>query len=232
MDYFKKVKLTKYIQLVFSILCDIVFFLVLSLVPSLKYGVYTNSGILILCIIMWTLCIGTLIFIIFDIRTMIRMELEQHELSKEIYLDEMTGIPNRHGLDVIFDSYEMPSKMSNVGCAILTINNLLDLNSTQGHIYGDKAIRDFCDILERIGDKYGFVARNGGNEYLAIIENCSADTMNSFISDLNESVSVRNETTTDPAIELSSAYILNSKFGASTMRDLISAAYRKLEENV
>jgi diguanylate cyclase (GGDEF)-like protein len=55
------------------------------------------------------------------------------------------------------------------------MNNLKVVNDKLGHQAGDKLIHAFGSALRAWADEVGFVGRYGGDEFLAIFDNCSGD---------------------------------------------------------
>ncbi len=221
-------KVSKYIQLALTILFDIAFFTILIVEPALRYAVFSNRYLLTLCIIMWAFSIVTLAFLVSDLHKILELEITHHELNKEAYLDDLTGIPNRHSLDSVFDEYESSDSISKLGCAIVKLSNLIEINNDLGRSSGDEAIRVFSDIFETAGESYGFVVRNGGNEYLAVIEDCTDSRMQEFIKGLKAAIEANNMNRENIQLEIEYAYVINSDIEADHMSDLIGAAYKKL----
>ena len=224
----KHFKYVKFFQLALSILFDIVFFVVLLAYPELKYTVFTNRPLTILCIFIWVLCIGTFLFLLYDIQKILEIEITHHELNKEAYLDDLTGIPNRHSLDLVFQTHSDKKDLSNMGCGIFMLSNLVSINNEKGHEAGDQMIQNFSALFEEVGDHYGFVGRNSGNKYLAFFEECTKEKMETFQKDLNDSIKSYNQNNTDCPIFFQSAYVLNSELHVTSMTDLIGQAYQKL----
>lgn len=223
----KQFKLVKYIQLGCSILFDFAFFLILFFTPSLRYTVFTDRTLTILCTIMWILCLGTLGFLIFDIQKILELEVTHHELNREAYLDNLTGIPNRNSLDSLFGLSVDSAKLKGMGCGVIELSNLIEINETYGHEQGDDAIQAFCSLFEQVGDRFGFVVRNGGNEYLALFENCTEEIMKSFFCQLKTALKEYNEGHGHISLQIKYAYTLNKEANASSMTDLIGLTYRR-----
>ena len=226
----KQFKFVKYIQLSCSILFDFAFFCILFFLPTLRYTVFRDKNLTILCVTMWILCIGTLGFLIYDIQKILELEVTHHELNKEAYLDNLTGIPNRKSLDHLFGSSVDEEKLCHMGCGVIQLSNLAQINEQYGHERGDDAIQDFCNIFEAIGDRFGFVVRNGGNEYVALFQNCTDATMQAFFGEMKNALKEYNQSNLHIPLSIEYAYILNQEAKASILTDLIGLAYRKLEE--
>ncbi|MGN0402010.1 MAG: GGDEF domain-containing protein [Acetatifactor sp.] len=220
----------KTIQLAAFLLIEVIFVLILILEPSLGVNVFSNRALFSLCAVTWVLVIFSLLCLINDFRTLRSFALGCHELEKEAYLDNLTGIPSRHGLDMIFRTYDTPQSAANLGCYMVTISNLPEINENIGRASGDNAIYDFCNIFEKVGDAFGIVGRNGGNEFLAVLNNCTDQIMNQFIGQLNAEIASYNERHKHAPLRLHDTYVLNSEEHFAVFPQLLTATYNKLHE--
>jgi len=227
-DLLKEFKNIKFIQLILLIGIEIVFFLVLILNSQLCNSVFTNKNLFLLAAMMWGLMIFSLIVVLYDFYKLKTFAEQNHALNKAAYLDNLTGIPNRYSCDLMFNLYSTEESIKDIGCCLLTISNLPHINDNFDHSIGDKTIKIFCDLLEQVGDRFGFVGRNGGNEFLSIIDNCDENTMSNFIEVLNQNIADYNKSTDSAKIEFNFAYILNSAENVHRFSDLITLTYKKL----
>ncbi|MBO4458141.1 MAG: GGDEF domain-containing protein [Butyrivibrio sp.] len=153
-----------------------------------------------------------------------------YKLNRLAYLDRLTGIPNRYSCDLLFDSFNTPERLPNTGFIVMRINNLSDVNKNTGHEGGNNLISEFCYILEDVGEKYGYVGRNGGNEFITLIENCSDTDSDMFLLDLTKRIRGYNELALGTPLEIAYAGVLNSVEKKSGISELISFAYKKLKD--
>lgn len=224
MNKFKKMK---FMQLGVVIVAAVAYLAILCANPVLRSRVFTDKPLLMLCTMMWALLIVTLVFYLMDIHEMLKLEMDNHELNREAYLDRLTGIPNRNSVDRLFNSYTNADTLPGVGCAVIRIADLREINDEHGHENGDRIIRQFSMIFESVGDRYGFVGRNGGNEFLAVFEKCDKEKMETFFRDLNESIEMYNGGNGNIPITIEYHYVLNSEENVHIMTDLIGRAYSK-----
>ncbi|MDD3367976.1 MAG: GGDEF domain-containing protein [Lachnospiraceae bacterium] len=153
---------------------------------------------------------------------------ESDEIRKAAYLDDLTGLPNRFSCDLIFQMYADPSSIKNIGCASIVISNLVTINESVGRDSGNQVIADFCQILEDIGKDLGFVGRNGGNEFLFIVEDCNRSKMEEFFQSLNKRLKRYNALDLNDKIEIYYKYVLNNEYHAERFSDLITEVYQRL----
>ena len=219
----------KIVQLIVLLVLEAVFVIILLTNPAMGRRIYEDRPLYLMCAITWILMILALLFLFYDFFKLRSFAQESHALNREAFLDHLTGIPNRHGLDVIFRTYATPESMANVGCYMVTIDNLTAINQSDSRKAGDRLIQDFCSILESVGDDFGIVGRNGGNEFLVVIDNCDQETMERFTGNLKERISAYNQEHERFPIHLRSTYILNSAKKAAAFTQLLTATYNQLQ---
>ena len=229
-DYFHNYKLFKVIQLALLVIFTIAFFLRLYLNENLRNNLYTNSTLLTICIFLWAFMIYSSVSILWDFSQLQRNIVDNHALNRTAYLDQLTGIRNRNSCDIIFEKYEAADDISDLGCALISISNLREINEKFGRAFGNRLMQDFSNIFERLGDGYGFVGRNSGNEFLAVLEQCTEEKMNGFIGKLTAALNEYNQTHADAAISLSCHTALNRDFNVTNFSDLIGLLYKEAKK--
>ena len=91
-------------------------------------------------------------------------------------------------------------------------------------------IRDFCEILQRTCKPYGFAARNGGNDFIAILDPCDEKHMNSFMDSINSEISLYNDAHENSPILIDSAYSSGSSSGSEPLTDLIAETVHRIDD--
>lgn len=219
---------TKIVQLSILLTIDIVFFLILLCNPSTVKYLYSSKPLFLLCAIVWVLMLFHLVCLIYDFFKLRSFALESHALNKLAYLDELTGIPNRHGLDMVFRAYNTPESMANIGCYMATIDSLARVNDELGRDAGNELIQAFCSILERVGDGFGTVGRNGGNEFLCILNPCNEEILQRFTRQLDEEIAAYNLEHPNTPIHISSTCVQNSAEKIQAFPELLIVTYNRL----
>ena len=97
-------------------------------------------------------------------------DAEKQALKDLAYMDKLTGLGNRRGMELYLKRYIRKNRVYKVYS--FELNGLKNVNDTYGHATGDKIIKIFADELDNIFSE-GFCARMGGNEFVAIVENTS-----------------------------------------------------------
>lgn len=230
-DYFQNYKLYKVVQLVLLVIFAIVFFLYLYMDEQLRTSVYTNKSLLTICVFLWAFMIYSFVSIIWDFHQLQKNIVDNHALNRTAYLDNLTGIPNRNSCDIIFNKYEESDDISEIGCALISISNLPELNSKFGRGGGNRYLQDFSKLFEKLGDGYGFVGRNGGNEFIAVLEDCREDKMNGFIERLTDALDEYNTAHPEADIALSCNTALNYELGVDNFSELMGLLYREAKRS-
>ena len=224
-DYFKSYKMFKFVQLALLVIFAICFFLFIFLDDSLRVSVFSNKSVLTICVFLWAFMIYSVACIIMDFRLLEGHIVHDHVLKRAVYVDRLTGIPNRFSCDRIFEKYDDNSQVAKLGCALIEIANLDEINKEHGRSSGNVALKDFSSIVERVSAYYGFVGRNSGNEFLVVIDNCDNDKMGRFTSELQKEVDLYNRTSGGCEIKIKETKVLNEALGFGDFRELIAKLY-------
>ncbi len=226
----KGYKIFKIVQLVVLIVFAVAFFCYLHFDPLLKNNLYSNKNLLTICIFLWAFMIYSAISLFFDFIQIERNILDVHLLNEKAYLDRLTRLPNRNTVDLLIDNYK-DRDITNTAGALITISNLTRINEQKGRKAGDESILRFSRVFENTGNKYGFVGRNGGNEFLIVIDNCDSAKMQSFVNDLSKEIQKEfgSSNQEELPIRISFSFAFNSEEKVSTMAELISRIYKETQ---
>ena len=150
---------------------------------------------------------STLLQEIYDRLRSVRKELRDYIAKAHImaYTDVLTGMGNRNAY---FEVKEKLNKKLTKGkvdfaVAIFDINGLKNANDDYGHETGDLMIVSVAEILKMFF-KNGTLFRVGGDEFVALVENVTAEQMNEIFEkitiNINEKHITKNEVTIPLAI--------------------------------
>lgn len=226
--FVKTFRTAKVIQLCILAVIETIFSATFIMDARLRRLIYADRTLFILCAIIWVLLIFSFICLLSDFFKLRALAVGSHALTQTAYLDSLTSIPNRHSLDAVFRTYTSRQSLQHTGCAMFTIGNLKRINETEGHQTGDRLIQDFCSILEEFGDTAGFVGRNGGNEFVVVLGDCTRESMERFIAGLEAKISLYNTEHAKTPIKLRCAYTLADEENVQAFTQLLTAAYNKL----
>lgn len=224
-DYFKGFKLFKIIQLAILFIFAITFFLYLYLDDEIHRYIFSNKNLTTICMFLWAFMIYSVACIVLDFYQLEGHIAYNNVLSRAVYTDSLTGIPNRYGVDRIFEEYTKEKDISKLACALISIDNLAKVNSEKGRIVGNILLVDFSRMIERIGAHYGFVGRNSGNEFLVVIDNCDVMRMTKFEDELNKEIEEHNKMSANEDIELKITKIFNKDLATDNFTELVAKLY-------
>ena len=129
----------------------------------------------------------------------IRIDNIQKKLKEQAITDNLTGLPNRYACNDLIDNLIKHNKKFAV--VMIDLNNFKNINDTMGHNIGNK-------VLIEIGQRWreatesglsgtlDFFARQGGDEFLLIIQDYNSDeelynTIKYYESVLEEKIIIR-----------------------------------------
>lgn len=225
LSYFKKGKL---IQLILVILLAILYFILLITHDDLRYNIYSNKNIFILCGFVWFLLLFILINLFFDFYKLNYFNHEENNFQLKKLLDESNQILNRFSAESIFKSDEITQILPHVGCFMIEISNLKEINQSYDRQEGDTLIQTFTKILETVGNQFGIAIRNGGNEYLIIIAECTPSIIDQCLEHLQNEIVSYNRHAGSFQLHIKYITVLNSEKNFSSFSELLSFASQQL----
>ncbi|MFN3235220.1 MAG: putative bifunctional diguanylate cyclase/phosphodiesterase [Gammaproteobacteria bacterium] len=107
-----------------------------------------------------------------DITEMSHLE---DELLRLATVDVLTGLPNRHQLDVTLHHEIARAKRSETSLAVLflDLDDFKKINDTMGHSYGDKLLSQCSRRMKHALREEDFIARFGGDEFVVVLSELS-----------------------------------------------------------
>ena len=142
--------------------------------------------------------IGTLVFVlgmtysyVVDLIESYYGKAERELLEKLAYKDILTGIYNRAKCQEIMDKEDEEKKQ--VAIVSFDINNLKCVNDKLGHQIGDEMITRVAVMIKSAFKEIGYVGRMGGDEFIAIIEECDENEIIFAIEKFNDSLKAYNK---------------------------------------
>ncbi len=98
--------------------------------------------------------------------------LQDYEEIKALAItDELTQVHNRRGLNLLGEQRIKDARRfnQNIGMVYIDIDNMKQLNDTEGHQAGDACIINLADILKDCCRESDIIARVGGDEFLVMM---------------------------------------------------------------
>ncbi len=93
------------------------------------------------------------------------------KLSFKAYHDELTGLYNRTGYDLITQSLDV----ENTAFLLIDSDKFKEINDNNGHDIGDRVLRRIADTLKSNFRPADYVFRIGGDEFVVIMTQISSD---------------------------------------------------------
>lgn len=118
------------------------------------------------------------------------LQLANEKLEQLALTDVITGLNNRNAANIRLRQQFLSYKRSGLAYVVLflDVDHFKLVNDNFGHETGDQVLRQLANILLSSVRSNDFVARFGGEEFLALLENCSADDAQVVAENIRASV--------------------------------------------
>jgi diguanylate cyclase (GGDEF)-like protein/PAS domain S-box-containing protein len=111
---------------------------------------------------------GSAVLVSFTDVTAQRLATER--LTHQATHDSLTGLPNRaHALAMLADALERGGSLGLAAVLFIDVDNLKHVNDKFGHDAGDEVLRVTAHRLRRAVRSADFIARFGGDEFIALL---------------------------------------------------------------
>ena len=116
------------------------------------------------------------------------------KLEAALLRDELTGLFNRRAWNTFLAAEEQRCVRlgSSVGIIVVDLDNLKQINDTQGHLAGDDYIcRAAAAIQDALALRDDYSARLGGDEFAILCIDCDAELLNDLAERIRSRLSIR-----------------------------------------
>src|SRR5689334_12673263 len=98
--------------------------------------------------------------------------MQHAEAESNALTDPLTGLPNARYLAVRFEEEAARARRTHrtFQVVMLDLDEFKNVNDTYGHKVGDKMLRDVAHLIETQLREYDFLARYGGDEFVALVQ--------------------------------------------------------------
>ena len=98
--------------------------------------------------------------------------MQHAEAESNALTDPLTGLPNARYLALRFEEEAARARRTDrtFQVVMLDLDEFKNVNDTYGHKAGDKMLRDVAHIIEGQLREYDFLARYGGDEFVALVQ--------------------------------------------------------------
>lgn len=167
---------------------------------------------------------------VFD-KEMLYLKLDR--IHQQLELDGLTGVYNRRHIDGQLEAYIEKAKKSgmNLGIAMVDVDSFKILNDRCGHTVGDEALRQIAQIIQNnmTVSKGDFVARFGGDEFMIVCRNTTAELFKDRMETVIELVRHINVGEhPDITLGLSAGCVMLEEYPNFTVNDFIKCADQRL----
>lgn len=199
-------------------------------ISGLAYGSRAEA-LLYFQVLFWMLLFISLVCILADLKFFSNIDSKSYDLRRTAYVDHLTGVMNRTGMDLLTAQLRQKGELPELGCAAFQLTNLFETNDTKGHDQGDRLVRRFAMLLTGAAGNSGYVCRNNAITFFAVIPGCDREQMDAFLKKVAASVQENNKVSGNPEIAYRCGSVLNSLENETSPSKLFSMAYRLAAED-
>ncbi len=115
---------------------------------------------------------------------------EYASLAHLAYADGLTDLPNRSRYEKYMS--DLDKRKADYCIISLDLNGLKEINDNSGHANGDKYLQEFATVLQQCFADKAFIARIGGDEFVAILTREYWEEVDTLITRLQDALEVKN----------------------------------------
>ncbi|OZM57523.1 hypothetical protein CIB95_03905 [Lottiidibacillus patelloidae] len=126
--------------------------------------------------------------IVYNFKDITEQKYAQQKIHHLAYHDDLTGLPNRRYLLENLKEYisEACEDCKQFSILFFDIDGFKFINDSLGHFSGDELLIQVSERLLEAISPYGFVARNGGDEFTVVIKNSTQESTEHFAKTILE----------------------------------------------
>ncbi len=228
----KKQDILKIIQLIVFVLLTAVCVYCIVLDPEIYHLIAQDAHIRLVCVLLWITLGLSFLFILLDFNFSSAFKKDYRELDYAVHSDPLSGLANRLSADAMIEKYLDKPVPDDFACMMIDLTNIRQTNELYGHLAGNMLIRDFSDMLNTASAGLCYVARNGGNKFLAIFEKTDEDHVAAFLQNVKKEVKEYNSShgVCPICYRVGVAFHEEETANLKSVPDLIALANRRIYE--
>lgn len=228
----KKFDRLKTTQLILFVIVTIICAILVFTNDTLFHLIATDVNIRLLSILLWATLGLSFLFIFFDFTLFSAFKQDYRELDYAVHSDPVAGIANRYSSDAIIEQYADKPLPESMGCIMFQLSNLKETNKLYGRSQGNLLIRDFSNILKMSSIDLCFIARNGGDKFLAVFEEASKEKLSTFLTRIHQKVRINNGDSDNHPIEFQYGISYSGKDNVESITELIALSNKRITEKL
>ena len=117
--------------------------------------------------------------------------MQHAEAESNALTDPLTGLPNARYLSLRFDEEAARARRTDrtFQVVMLDLDEFKNVNDSHGHKAGDKMLREVAHIIESQLREYDFLARYGGDEFVALVQEVVGSQVEELCARIENAVS-------------------------------------------
>jgi len=158
-----------------------------------------------------------------------RLQRNLERARHDADIDYLTGLPNRRAFEKTLGSEIAAAKARNENLVVgfCDIDNFKVVNDTHGHDAGDRILCIVADTLNRVSGETCHVARHGGEEFVLLFREATAEKAFELLDSARRQLAARklvNRRTEQAFGQITFSGGLSDVFAYETARDALTAA--------
>ncbi|HSH43894.1 MAG TPA: sensor domain-containing diguanylate cyclase [Arenicellales bacterium] len=124
-----------------------------------------------------SLGLGLAIAALVVVLTQLTLNRYQRRLERMATTDNLTGIANRHGFEMLAESYAEDRSGAGLpnSVILMDLDQLKQINDRHGHMTGDTVIREVAELARGLLRSSDVICRWGGEEFVIWLRDCALD---------------------------------------------------------
>ena len=161
-------------------------------------SLFTMFAVIVIITMFTSYLIENKLIIINDLKTnKFLLEDSLHKVKTLSETDQLTGLANRHKIDIDLNTLLKNFKINNIKFSIIMcdVDNFKSVNDTYGHNVGDEVLQFASKLLIQILRTNDIVGRWGGDEFIILLPGTDISIIDNIVDKINNKF--KEESTSD-----------------------------------